>query len=193
MTKQPKLFSLGCLCHLGALCAAAARKMLPVSLDNLLIDIFYHFKHSSKRWHEFNEIQLEFSDIKPLRVLKHCTTRWLSLECCLKRLLQQWPALHCYFDTEAESEPDNECVQRVTKHLKDPEVKLYCNFVVYALKPLNIFSTAFQTHASRIGTLQADVRQLLHSFVSNFIDPDVIKTTKDMTSLILPSNLVTMS
>ena len=64
LNKQPKLFSLGCLCHLGALCAAASLKKLPVSLDDLLIDIFYHFKHSSKRWHEFNEIQVEFSSIK---------------------------------------------------------------------------------------------------------------------------------
>ena len=40
LRKQPKLFSLGCLCHLGALCAAAALKMLPVSLDELLIDIY---------------------------------------------------------------------------------------------------------------------------------------------------------
>ncbi len=33
--KQPKVFSLGCLCHLAALCAAAALKKLPVSIDNL--------------------------------------------------------------------------------------------------------------------------------------------------------------
>ena len=58
LQKQLKLFSLGCLCHLSALCAAAALKKLPVSLDDLLIDIFYHFKHSSKRWHEFNELNL---------------------------------------------------------------------------------------------------------------------------------------
>ena len=53
LEKQPKLFSLGCLCHLAALCASAAMKKLPVSIDNMLIDIFYHFKHSAKRWHEF--------------------------------------------------------------------------------------------------------------------------------------------
>jgi len=31
---------------------------------------------------EFTEIQAEFCDIKPLRVLKHSTTCWLSWECC---------------------------------------------------------------------------------------------------------------
>jgi len=116
LVKQPKLFSLGCYCHLGALCSAAALKKLLVSLDNLLVDIFYHFKHSSNIWQEFHE-----------------------MERCLRRLLQQWPALHFYFDRIKESESDNERVQRVTKHLKNPEVKLYCNFVVYDLKPMNIF------------------------------------------------------
>jgi len=79
--KQPKSFSFGCLFHLGALCAAAAIKKLPVSLY-----------------------------VKPLRVLKHCTTRWLSLERCSKKLIQQWTALHCYFDEIVESEPGNERV-----------------------------------------------------------------------------------
>ena len=46
--KQPQVFSLGCLCHLSNLCAVAALKTLPVSVDDLLIDVFYHFKHSSK-------------------------------------------------------------------------------------------------------------------------------------------------
>ena len=49
LNEQPDVFSLGCICYLAALCAAAGLKALPVSIDNLLIDIFYHFKHSSKR------------------------------------------------------------------------------------------------------------------------------------------------
>ena len=103
-SKQPKIFSLGCLYRLAALCAAAALKKLPVSIDDFLINIFYHFKHSSKRYSEFSAIHEEFSDVAPLRVLKHCTTRWLSLERCVKRLLDQWPALYAYFDKEAESD-----------------------------------------------------------------------------------------
>ena len=82
--KQPKVFSFGCICHLAALCSVAGLKKLPVSVDELLIDIFYHFKHSSKRWAEFSEILQEFDEIKPLRVLKHCSTRWLSLKRCIK-------------------------------------------------------------------------------------------------------------
>ena len=74
-------------------------------------------------------------------------------------------------------------MHRIASQLKDPEVKLICHFVLYAMKPFNKFSTAFQTHASRIGTLDSDVRNLLRAFLSNFIDPDVIKSVNDITTL----------
>jgi len=58
---------------------------------------------------------------------------------------------------------------------------------------MNIFSTAFQTHASRIGTLQADVRKLFHSFISNFIYPDVIKSSEDITTIEFTDNTIQLS
>ena len=76
--KQPDVFSLGCVCHLAALCAAAGLKALPLSIDDLLIDIFYHFKHSSKRCAEFAIVLRDFDGIAPLTVLKHCSTRCLN-------------------------------------------------------------------------------------------------------------------
>lgn len=167
-------------------------KKLPVSIDELLIDIFYHFKHSAKRWHEFNEIQEEFSNIKPLRVLKHCTTRWLSLEQCVKRLIEQWPALHCYFDQLTGTDRTERSV-RVTKQLKDSLVKLFCHFALYALKPLNKFSTALQTHASKIGTLQHDVCELLRAFLSNFINPDILQSTEDVTTIAFTDRSIQLS
>lgn len=161
--EQPKVFTLGCLFYLAALCAVAALKKLSVSVDELSIDIFYHFKHSAKRYNEFRDIQAEFEDIQPLTILKHSTTRWLSLQRCVKRLVDQWPALYAYVDRQVDIEPTNARVQRVASQLKDPEVKLICYFVLYVMKPLSRFSTAFQTHASRIGTLDSDVRNLLRA------------------------------
>ena len=181
--KQPQVFSLGCLCHLSNLCAVAALKTLPVSVDDLLIDVFYHFKHSSKRWKEFSEIQDEFEDIGSLRVLKHSTTRWLSLLRCLKRLLQQWPALHSYFDRQADKESGDDRVQRVNKSLKSLEVQLFCKFVLFALQPINKFTVVFQTHASRIGSIQHDTLSLLRSYLANFLLPEVITAAQDITTI----------
>ena len=121
--------------------------------------------------------------MKPLKILKHCTTRWLSLERCIKQIIDQWPAPHAYFDREVDIEPGNERVQRITKQLKKPIVKLICHFVSFALKPLNKFNIAFQTHASRTGSLQSDVRTLLRGYLSNFIKPEVLSGADDVTSI----------
>ena len=88
LNEQPQVFSLGCICYLHALCAATGLKALPVSIDNLLIDIFYNFKHSSKRVHEFEEVLADFSDIAPMTVLKHCTTRQLTLDRAVQCLIE---------------------------------------------------------------------------------------------------------
>ena len=129
--QQPNVFSLGCICHLAALCAAAALKKLPLSIDGLLIDVFYHFKHSSKRCHEFAEVLRDFEGIAPLQVVKHCSTRWLSLERAVRRLLTLWPALCAYFDRERGV---NDCTNRVADALMSVETKLWFLFVAYALK-----------------------------------------------------------
>ena len=65
-------------------------------------------------------------------------------------------------------------MKQLAKALGDVETKLYCHFVLFALKPLNCFNTAFQTFANRIGKLQQDVYDLLQSFLSNFIQPQFL-------------------
>ena len=192
--KQPDVFSLGCVCHLAALCAEAGLKALPLSIDDLLIDIFYHFKHSSKRCAEFAIVLRDFDGIAPLRVLKHCSTRWLSLERALGRLLLQWPALFAYFDREADrSSTDKARVKRVALSLRKVETKLYCYFVAFALRLLNSFNTAFQTSASKIGTLQEDVRYLLRGFLSNFIQPSFLQQLPMMEFTALISTILLIS
>ena len=144
LNKQKNVFSLGCICHLAALCATTGLKQLPVSIDTLLIDIHCYFKYSAKRWSEYMEIQADFEDIKPLKFLKHSTTRWLSLERCVKRLIEKWPALYAYFDREASSGTNIERAEKIAKQPKDPLIKLLCHFIAFALKPLNKFPQHFK-------------------------------------------------
>lgn len=168
ISKQPNVFSMSCVCHLAALCAAAALKKLPLSIHGLLIDIYYHFKNSLKRCEEFSVVLKDFDGIAPLHVLKHCSTWWLSLERAVKRLLLLWPALYAYFYRETViAKSDKERVKRVTKALRSIETRFFCQFLSFALKPLNSFNVALQTSASKLGTLQQDVCNLLWSFLSN--------------------------
>ena len=110
----------------------------------------------------------DFDGIVPMRVLKHCTTRWLSLERAVKRLIDLWPVLHAYFDRESEGR-SNERVRRVAALLASVETKLFVYFIAFALRPLNSFNTAFQTKATKIGMMQQSVVDLLRSFMANFV------------------------
>lgn len=48
-TVQPKIIDVNCICHLVNLCVKSAVKSLPFKVDDLLIDIYYHFRNSVKR------------------------------------------------------------------------------------------------------------------------------------------------
>ena len=47
--ENPFFFDVGCICHLADLTIKAGMKTLLVNIDQLFIDIFYHFYHSSKK------------------------------------------------------------------------------------------------------------------------------------------------
>ena len=55
--ENPGLYDVGCICHLADLTFKVGLKALVVDIDQLFIDVFYHyFYHSSKRKQEFNNL-----------------------------------------------------------------------------------------------------------------------------------------
>nr|XP_042899683.1 uncharacterized protein LOC122269650 [Parasteatoda tepidariorum] len=95
---QPNLISVGCACHLLNLAAEKGSSVLPLNIDELLVDIYFYFKRSSKRIEKLREFQ-RLHDTEAKKLLKHVCTRWLSVGKCLDRLLMQWNPLcnitHC--------------------------------------------------------------------------------------------------
>jgi hypothetical protein len=175
--KQPDVFSQGCVCHLSNLCLLAGVKALPIDVDDFFVDLFYYFDKSSKRKEELREFQ-EFTGTKELKIIKHCKTRWLSLEKAVKRVLQQWCALHAYFDREAESNRVAR-VLRLDEHLKSPLTKLVMLFLEFALDSLNKFNGVFQTTLPMLPSLKSEVKRILRIFLGRVIKADVIKAVGD--------------
>lgn len=140
--QQPNLFDIGCICHLANLCCVAAVKVLPLPIEELIIDVYYHFQHSAKRKEEYKEF-LEFNEVDYLKIIKHVSTRWFSLQKCISRTLLHWPALQSYFKSYKDNEKEGR-IKRAAQHLDSAEMKLYFNFLEFILVPLNEFNTAFQ-------------------------------------------------
>ncbi len=74
-----------------------AMKTLPVDIDQLFIDVFYYIFHSSKRKREFCDLWRSLFTSEPTTILKHCTTRWLSLLRRVNGYLAQLDGLESYF------------------------------------------------------------------------------------------------
>ena len=182
-SKQPGVFSQGCVCHLSNLCLLAGVKALPIDVDDFFVDLFYFFNKSTKRKEEFREFQ-EFTETAQLKIIKHCKTRWLSLEKCIQRVIQQWSALYAYFDREAET--DNSArVSRLDQHFKSHMCKLVMLFLEFALESLCKFNAAFQSTLVMLPSLKSEVKRMLRIFLGRFIKSDVIKAVGDDLSSII--------
>ena len=90
--EQPTVYIQGCMCHTIHIVAERAAHVLPVSAEELLIDIYYYLEKSTKRIQELKQCQV-LCGVETHKILKHVTTRWLSLGIYIKRLLEQWEPL----------------------------------------------------------------------------------------------------
>ena len=65
----------------------------------MMVDTFYYFDKSTKRKNGLSEY-CTFCDVEFRQIIKHVSTRWLSLEAAVSRTLRQYPALRSYFVSE---------------------------------------------------------------------------------------------
>ena len=95
-----------------------------------------------KRKEEFTEFQ-EFTGVALQKVIKHCSTCWLSLQRAVHRTIEQWPALRSYFRSHQDVEKNGR-VKSAAKQLDSAEMKFYFLFLDFILVPLNKFNVMFQ-------------------------------------------------
>nr|XP_042902141.1 uncharacterized protein LOC122270094 [Parasteatoda tepidariorum] len=95
-TANPEIFVVGCPCHLVHIAAERGAAALPISVSDVLVDIFFYLEKSSKKKLELKALQI-LHDVDTHKILKHTCTRWLSLGRCLMRLLEQWDPLCSFY------------------------------------------------------------------------------------------------
>ncbi|XP_048727243.1 uncharacterized protein LOC125645643 [Ostrea edulis] len=125
---------------------------------------------------------LDFTDTESSKMIKNSSTRWLSLEKCVDRLLHHWLALLSYFNSHDDVEKPGH-VKICAAFLRDHEMRLYYHFLSFIMQPLNDFNTVFQADESRIGYLQDEMNMLLRNFLGKFVRAKVIQTSKDFISI----------
>ena len=114
---------------------------LPVDIEQLFIDIYYYFKHSSKRNQQFVDMWHSFYNNEPKVLLKHRQTRW-SLLRCIRRYLDLFDGLLLYF---CSCDDQTAKVVSITERLENPLTKPILHFLNHILPFMDRFNRSFQS------------------------------------------------
>ena len=177
----PWIVIVKCTCHLSHLCASYACKKLPKSLEDLCRTVYSHFSMSAKRGRALKEFQ-DYCNLKPHKILSPGQTRWLSLEGCVKRLLQQWNALKLYFTNVVFEDPTHGH-DKVLETLQNPLMKTLLEFVSFALGLFNEFNCLFQTEDGLFYRIRQEAEELVRTFASSFMNLSYIRTFSNILEL----------
>lgn len=155
----PALITLKCICHTSALISNKACSKLPDSCENLLHSITTYVSGSAKRSANLREFQ-QFFNVETHKILKLSSTRWLSLEQCVVRLLNNWEVLQHFFLLEV-TEIKNKSAEIIFDSLNNNVIKAYFLFLKYSLHFFNNFNTLYQSRKVLIHTLSETCEQLI--------------------------------
>jgi hypothetical protein len=101
--QNSEIYVRGCPCHLAHIAASNAddafSEIVGINVEDIVIKLFYWFDKSTKRKGVLVEY-MEFCDTEYAKILKHTSTRWLSLERCVEWTLKKYSGLRSYFLSE---------------------------------------------------------------------------------------------
>ena len=164
MSEYPNVYSVKCSCHLIHLVLSYAALKLPKGLEDLVCDIYNHFHRSSKRQEVYQQFQ-KFCDAEPCKLLSPGQTRWLSLEACVNRILEQYLALEHYFVLVA----NEDLTHSNDRILKSPQNKFtlaYLKSLSHQLQRFNAINHLFQSERPLLHKLREEVEGLIKSIAS---------------------------
>ncbi|CAG4969372.1 unnamed protein product [Parnassius apollo] len=100
----PNLILIRCICHSLQLAVShASESNLPRNIEFLIRETYNWFSISPKRRDEYKALfQTINCGDEPLKILKVCDTRWLSIEPAVLRILAQWNELKLHFSLARE-------------------------------------------------------------------------------------------
>lgn len=131
---------------------SSASKSLPNEIEYLVSETYNWFSKSSLRQNNYKNIFCAINEgVQPLKLVRACDTRWLSIEFAVKRIENQWLELKTHFEIAATLESCHQA--NILKNVYNDKNLLYLKF----LKPL-----------------LSDVQKVNKMFESNDADPTLL-------------------
>ena len=174
LQRNSSIFFNGCPCHIIHNAARKASDILcsfcGFDVEEFCIDIYYWFDKSTKRKNNLVSYCV-FCDQEYRNIVKHVTTRWLSLERAVERALKQYASLKSYFRSEDEQQPR---FRRLHDIFENPMTEVYLLFFQSILPCFTHANQFLQREEPLIHVLQPQLLSLFKKVLGKFIKPSIL-------------------
>lgn len=127
--KNSEVYVIGCPCHIlhniSSKAATNFHETTGFDVEELTIDLAYWFDKSTKRKAGLEEFCV-FCDVSYREIISHVSTRWLSLEKAVNRVLELYESLSSYF--KSNNEPQAR-FKRLHSAFSKPMTEIYLLFI----------------------------------------------------------------
>lgn len=147
-----------CVCHTSAIIASKACMTLPRAPEDLLRQTYTYLSGSSKRCSQLKEMQ-EFFQGGIKNILHVSATRWLSLQKCVVRMLENWDVLLGYFRVAVVVDK-LKSAELILKELENVCTHAYLLFLKYVLNYFNSINALFQSKKPLIQELHSESKTI---------------------------------
>ncbi|KAG0418668.1 hypothetical protein HPB47_004671 [Ixodes persulcatus] len=168
----PNLLLVRCVCHsLNLAVSSAVAEALPRNLEFLVSEIYNWFSRSPSRQQSYRDLYRALYDgHDPLKIVQSCSTRWLSIETAVRRVLDQWEALKSHF---GEARMSEKCYTAELLHsmMRDPTNLAYLVFVKPILSEVQRVNKAFESNSADSLKLLSDLTLLTEGLTKKLVLP----------------------
>lgn len=153
---------------------AGLKKLSSFDVDLFINDASYFFKLSSARREDY-KLAEELTDISARMMIRHTSTRWVTMKKSCLRLLEQWPNLCEYFlkflpsQKNFRSIANTDRYKRIAAVLEQPIFKAYLCFIAFTAQQFEHFLIQFQSANSKVCYLYSSMGSLLYGLLTEFV------------------------
>lgn len=184
----PNLILIRCICHSLQLAVShSSESNLPRNIEFLIRETYNWFSNSPKRRDEYKALfQTINCGDSPLKILKVCDTRWLSIEPAVVRILAQWKELKLHFSMARER-----CYTAglLWEMYNDESNRLYLCFLKSILHDVQIGIKVFEGENMDPVKLLETLMTVLRSICVRIIIPGAATTDKDFLTIRVEDHL----
>ena len=196
LQKSIQVYISGCPCHIlhnmSSKAAAALAQTTGFDVEDLVVNVTYWFDKSTKRKAGLEEFCV-FCDTAYKDVVSHVSTRWLSLEQAIIRILQLFVSLFIYF--KSNNEPQAR-FDRLQKKFSDPMTEIYLLFFQAAITFVYTIQQMLQRDDPVIYLLHSEMKAFMKNLISRFV-PNIRwmleMILKKSTTMIVPGSWMIVS